>query len=112
MEFRNLTERERGLLVLLLDRASIEEEQVATDAGRLMVQDMNDGGMGSLRIRNPSGSDDIREPVRMLSELTFKDQDGVDVIASLYVDQKGSIVELDMWKTDFSALIAIPDFSS
>ena len=35
--------------------------------------------------------------------------DGVPVLASLNVDQNGRFLELDLWKTDFTPVIRIPD---
>ncbi|MCH8543993.1 MAG: hypothetical protein LAT61_10525 [Alcanivorax sp.] len=111
MALRDPAEQEIGLIMLLLNRADIECDWLIRDGGKLTVEDMSDRELGGLRIRNANESCDIREPVRILSELTFKGQDGVDVVASLYIDQAGNIVALDMWKTDFSALIAIPDIA-
>ena len=36
-----------------------------------------------------------------------KDSDGIDVLASLYLDQDHEICEVDIWKADFSPLIRI-----
>lgn len=47
-----------------------------------------------------------------VAEYQFTDADGVEVLASLNVDQDGRPFELDMWKTDFSPLIRIPDISA
>lgn len=75
---------------------------------RAKVRPMSDGGMGSLELLLPdSGSDRIFG--ERVAELQFKDEDGIDVIASLNVDQEMLPFELDVWKTDFSALIRIPD---
>lgn len=38
----------------------------------------------------------------------FRDDDGVEVIATLSLDNYGDLYELDMWKTDFSALKSFP----
>ncbi|WP_420885213.1 DUF6984 family protein, partial [Candidatus Symbiothrix dinenymphae] len=40
------------------------------------------------------------------------DEDGVDVIASLNIDDTGDLYELDIWKTDFSPLIKLPWIST
>ena len=47
---------------------------------------------------------------KQVSELQFVDQDGIDVLVSLYVDTQGEIFELDVWKTDFSQLIRFPEW--
>ncbi|GAA3953623.1 hypothetical protein GO495_31495 [Chitinophaga oryziterrae] len=74
----------------------------------LLVQTMEDAGMGSLHLF-PSGIiDEDRLFGEQVSEYQFTDEDGIDVIASLNIDCKGYLLELDIWKTDFSPLIKIP----
>ena len=77
--------------------------------GRLKVADMDDDGMGSLRLF-PTGSfaPNARFGKRA-SACQFTDVDGVEVIASLNFDQYGNLYELDIWRTDFGKLIRIPD---
>jgi len=53
-----------------------------------------------------SGKQDVLH--RMLT-FSFTDNDGVRVIASLNMDSNGNLFEMDIWKTDFSSLINIPD---
>ncbi len=77
----------------------------------LMVSSIDVGESGSLNL-HPGG---IRESGRdfgdEISEFRFKDKDGVKVMASLNVDQNGRLYELDIWKEDFSDLIAFPEKS-
>ena len=69
---------------------------------------MDDGGMGSLRLQvDTSGG--IRRFGRCASELRFRDVDGVLVVATLNIDDAGLPFELDMWKTNFEPLKAIPE---
>jgi hypothetical protein len=72
---------------------------------------MDDGGMGSLRLATDEGLQ--QQPGRLTgrraAELQFIDADGVPVLASLNLDQNGELLEIDIWKTDFSPLIRIPD---
>jgi hypothetical protein len=70
---------------------------------------MTDGGMGSLLLLLPESAAESRRFGGSVAELHFKDDDGVDVIASLNVDQNKVPFELDVWKTDFSSLIRVPD---
>jgi hypothetical protein len=71
------------------------------------VQAMNDGGMGSIRF---VGKDpDHRKFGKIVREATFKDTDGVPVLATVIVDQSGALYELDLWKVDFAPLNRIPD---
>ena len=73
---------------------------------RALVQDMNDGGMGSLRFWRKDGEG--RRFGGMPVDAMSHDEDGTTVIASIYVDQTGSLYELDMWKVDFSPLKRLP----
>ncbi|WP_019945016.1 DUF6984 family protein [Dyadobacter beijingensis] len=45
---------------------------------------------------------------KQMSKIQFVDQDSVEVLTSLYVDTNGHLLELDIWKADFSKLIAFP----
>ena len=72
----------------------------------LRVEPMDDGGMGSLRVVGPQPA---AKACHQVSEIQFKDADGVDVIASLNVDDSGVPCEIDVWKVDFSALICLPE---
>jgi hypothetical protein len=71
---------------------------------------MDDGGMGSLRLATDEA---LQKPGRLVgpraAEVQFIDADGVPVLASLNLDQNGELMELDIWKTDFSPLIRIPE---
>jgi hypothetical protein len=71
----------------------------------LTVQEMSDGGMGSLYIEHPTKNKEDRRFGRRLGELLYKDSDGVDVLISLNLDKEGNLYELDVWKTDFSPTI-------
>jgi hypothetical protein len=78
----------------------------------LRVADLDDGGMGSLRLI--PCREVALDPVfgRQFSACSFKDSDGVLVIASLYLDQFDSPFELDLWKVDFGRLNRLPADSS
>jgi hypothetical protein len=72
------------------------------------VQEMADGGMGSLYLVHPFKGRSERLFGGRVAEIQFADSDGVLVIASLNVDKDGDLFELDMWKTDFSAVNRLP----
>lgn len=77
--------------------------------GGLKVADMNDDGMGSLKLF-PDGSQTANAHFgKRASACQFTDEDGVEVIASLNIDQHGNLYELDVWKTDFGKLVRIPE---
>jgi len=60
--------------------------------------------MGSLRLRVEGERTGAQRFGECAAEYSFVDCDGVQVIASLYLDEHGVPFELDMWKTDFSPL--------
>lgn len=43
-----------------------------------------------------------------VAEATYVDDDGVDVMITLYVDEDQQPVEVDFWKVDFAPLINFP----
>lgn len=74
----------------------------------LMVEDMDDGGMGSLTLYPPIYSAE-RAFGRQVSEYQFLDKDMTPVIATLYVDKQEHLLELDIWKVDYSPLLSLPN---
>jgi Domain of unknown function (DUF6984) len=104
---RSPTIQERRLLALLA--ADAPDMKVAPSwLDQLEVENMTDGGMGSLRLFLPGGSEE-RRFAQDVATYEFNDADGVSVSAALYVDQDRQPFELDIWKTDSSPLIRIPD---
>src|SRR5882762_449379 len=98
IQFREPSAQERRLIQALAARwPSSPRDWVK----RVMVRPMTDGGMGSLELRLPESPGRSRTFGRKVAEIRFKDDDGVDVIASLNVDQHSLPFELDVWKTDF-----------
>lgn len=100
---RHLRVDELRLVKALLEQLPPLRRPVA-ELHELLVEDMADGGMGSLRF--------VGKPnARMYSatpELTFFDTDGVWVSATVNLDADGDLFELDIFKGDFSPLNAIP----
>ena len=99
--------QEERLLDHLVQKSSIEISSAWKNG--LLVSLMDDGGMGSLQLF-PSG---IKREDRLfgkcVSQYQFTDKDGIEVIVSLNLDDKGQLFELDIWKTDFSQLICFPE---
>lgn len=108
MERRRLTPQEEKLLGKLIDMADTANFPDSWKE-RIVVQPMKDSGMGSLLLFPYGMCDNNREFGAQVSEYQFTDVDGVQVIASLNVDASGELFELDIWKTDFSPLIQIPE---
>ena len=103
---RRLTLDEEGLLVLLVNKALLTLPENWKEG--ILVRSMDDGGMGSLYLFPNGELNTDRIFGDEVSDFQFTDEDGVEVIASLNVDDKGNLFELDVWKTDFSKLISIP----
>jgi hypothetical protein len=102
---RSLKDDERALLTVLI----AGKPQAAQLLGSLVgarVEEMNDGGMGSLRFC----ASDAR-PRRLgaqLVEKEFIDSDGIPIMVAINLDEHGDLYELDIWKVDFSPLKQLP----
>jgi len=104
---RRLSESEKRLLRKIINSAQnidFEEKEIEY----LMVEPMEDGGMGSLKLIPPGCENEKRIFGKQIAEFQFNDIDDIKVIASLNVDQNGHLFELDIWKTNFSKLIKYP----
>jgi hypothetical protein len=108
---RLLKQDEKRLLLALMERSGLDMSLVASIED-FQVEEMDDGGMGSLRLFSSSSSDLFAKSKSQASELQFVDSDGVVVIVSLNVDEKGSPCEIDVWKTNFEPLQRIPNESA
>ena len=103
--YRNITEKEKKLLEKLIEKASDRFSKAVPE--KLLVRNLDDGQMGSLKFYNPSNEDRVFGS--QVSELSFTDLDDVLVIATLYLDNYGDLFEIDIWKVDFSPTINFPD---
>lgn len=103
---RKLTIQEERLVDFLVQKSTLVIPSNWKDG--LLASSMEDGGMGSLRLFPYGEIYANREFGQQVSECQFTDTDGVTVIASLYVDVAGDLLELDIWKTDFSRLLEMP----
>lgn len=107
MSRRLPSDDEKRLLVALIER-TVHPELFMELLNSIVVEDMSDGGMGSLQIFVESAPKVSRKMKSQASELQFIDADGVVVIASLNVSEDGYPFEVDIWKTTFDPLICIP----
>jgi hypothetical protein len=73
------------------------------------VEEMLDGGMGSIRFVNEQLHE--RHLGKVLGEAKFMDADGTLVQISINLDQNGGLFEVDFWKVDFSPLFRYPSFA-
>lgn len=90
---RKLREKEIPLVSAVFAKAGLD----LSDSIR--VEDMNDGGMGSLLFRR--GASIAKFSV---AEVFFSDEDGVLVSVTLNTTAEDQPVELDVWKVDFTPL--------
>ena len=71
-----------------------------------LVEDMSDGGMGSIRFL-PS-ADQTNRAAQVIAQGEYVDEDGVPVSIAINADQNGELFEIDFWKVDFSPLKRYP----
>ena len=100
---RNPTEEEILIISFLATKANYSHNN--WEKG-LKVAEMNDGGMGSLLLM-PVGQVNTKRLFKaQISDVIFKDLDGIDVIVSLNIDQDDFLYELDVWKVNYDKLIS------
>jgi hypothetical protein len=102
---RHLREGETALVAAMV-RGTTAEDRVLAQISDALVEDLADGGMGSIRFRGHQ--QDKRAFGRQIGEATFVDEDGIVVSATLNLDQHGDLFELDLWKVDNSPLRKYP----
>ncbi len=100
---RHLKPDEIALIVAML-ASKREEQALRKELTEALVEEMKDGGMGSLKF---IGSAE-RKFGQQLAESEFQDVDGVALSISINVDQWGALFEMDVWKVDFTPLIRLP----
>jgi hypothetical protein len=111
MALRKPSEAEGRLLDHML-RLAGDLPRAEADRAALVVETMNDGGMGSLRLFPPGTRGTARLFGSRVSTWEFDDLDGVRVLVSLVVDAQGRLYELELWKSDFSRLLQLPEFDA
>jgi hypothetical protein len=104
---RNPTDAEIKLINHLVQLANLKlkENWLPT----LKVKFIDNAQSGSLYLFTHNITNYERPFEAEVSECTFKDIDGVTVTATLTVDDKNQLLELDIWKEDFSNLKQIAD---
>ena len=107
MAYRKPSDSETRLLKEL-GRTAVVGGSQASWVESVLVETMDDGGMGSLRLHLPGTQQTTSESRTIGAELVFEDIDGIEVIASLFVDAQGTPLELDMWKADYSPVASVP----
>ena len=102
---RILTDAEKMLIAAMVKDLPIEPT-VLSALHDARVEEMNDGGMGSLRFIHSVAAG--FKGLAQVREATFADRDGVSVSITLNVDGDGRLFELDVFKADNSPLRTFP----
>jgi hypothetical protein len=103
---RELRDEERELIQFLA-AGFLPQSKIERSLAGARVEDMADGGMGSIRFAGPPG----RKMGRELVESVYHDVDGTMVVITVNLDTRGELFELDFWKVDFSPLKKYPKYS-
>lgn len=109
---RKINNTEKAILEYLVKLGS-ELLQLPNDWNQnLFVQQLDDGGMGSFLIFQDASHGGVKRKFgKQISEFEILDADGVPVLISLYVDQQNNLLEVDVWKVDYSPVknLKVPD---
>ncbi|MES2010790.1 MAG: hypothetical protein V4468_18090 [Pseudomonadota bacterium] len=102
---RRLNDDERTLLAELI-AGKPQGTRLLDSLADALVEEMDDGGMGSLRFCASDGTP--RCLGEQLTEKELLDIDSVPVMVAINLDNRGGLYELDIWKVDFSPLKRFP----
>jgi hypothetical protein len=103
---RKINESEKAILKYLIKQTSLQLPDEWYQ--NLLVQKMDDGGMGSFLIFQDESQIGIKRKFgKQVSEYQYIDDDGATVLVSLNVDEKNKPFEVDVWKTDYNPVLSI-----
>jgi hypothetical protein len=105
---RPLRPLERELLEKMLAGKDLSSG-IGAKLSSALVEDMQDGGMGSIRFVVPGQS--TRHFGKAVAQAEYSDEDGVLVSIVVNVNQENELYEVDSWKVDFSPLKRYPQVS-
>jgi hypothetical protein len=98
---REIREEERKIIQFLLEKTGATEAEYSISA---VVEEYEGSHMGSINLNNPNT--DLYDSDLIQAEYT--DADKIPVVLSLTKDKNGQLLDLDFWKSDFSALVQYP----
>ena len=102
---RKLRPEEVSLITWMIKNTD-EPERVISELKDLIVEEMTDGGIGSLRV--VISGEDKRVYSRELAKVDLFDIDQIPIFISINLDADGNFFELDVFKGDFSPLKKFP----
>ncbi|PWS29291.1 hypothetical protein DHW03_05595 [Pedobacter yonginense] len=102
---RKLKQQEIDLISYMIEITE-EGKRIVSKLPEIFVEEMNDGGMGSLRV--VVDGEDNRRTGGVLVDKDFYDEDGMLLIVSIILDADKNFYELDIFKGDFSPLRRFP----
>ncbi len=103
--WRKLRKEEVDLIAAMVLN-SPEAKKILRSLPRRLVKEMKDGGMGSLRFKDVDNGE--RSFSKKMAEAEFADEDGIPVSVVVNIDNNGDLLELDLWKVNFSPLKRYP----
>jgi len=108
MAMRTISSKEYDLLVDLFAKACVSQRSVSLSPD-LLVEELHDGGMGSLKFHHGIAPEENRRLGTTIIEGQFYDYDGTLVSLAVNVDDQGRLYEMDLWKVDFSPTRKFPE---
>ncbi|MES2517935.1 MAG: hypothetical protein V4585_07500 [Bacteroidota bacterium] len=100
METRKIRENEKELITFLLESLNLDLADYPINED---VFEYEGGKMGSISLNN-----NTENYVGDLIQVEYIDTDDIPVLITLTEDDKGQLLDLDFWKTDFSKLLKYP----
>jgi hypothetical protein len=104
---RMMTKNEYDFLTRV-ENATGKSLQLLGLSPTVLVEEMEDGGMGSLRFAKTTDGNSTRRLGEVFAQGEFNDEDGVPVSFTINLDCDGQLFELDLWRVDFEPLKRFP----
>jgi hypothetical protein len=104
-DWRKLRKEEADLIAAMV-RNSPEGKAILQSLPERLVKEMKDSGMGSLQFKDIDNQE--RRFGKKIAEAEFTDEDGILVSVAVNLDDNNELLELDLWKVDFSPLKRYP----
>src|ERR1700742_1746579 len=102
---RYLSKEEKELIEYMLsDKPG--SQVILNNLSTYRVNEMDDGGMGSLKVEFPVKKTRLYDGY--ISDIYLRDIDDIPLVITIHVDKEGDLYELDVWKADFSSLKLFP----